>query len=55
MQQSSDLITPLDGNFRTVKKNQVIDVVGIAIHKLLHVESLYKQANDEVNKQQYND
>jgi hypothetical protein len=49
------LITPLDGNFRTVKKNQVIDVVEIAIHKLLHVESLYKQVNDEVNKQQYND
>jgi hypothetical protein len=35
--------------------DQVIDVVEIAIHKLLHVESLYKQVNDEVNKQQYND
>jgi DNA-binding CsgD family transcriptional regulator len=32
---------------------QVINAVEIAIHKLPHMESLYKQAKDEVDKLQY--
>jgi DNA-binding CsgD family transcriptional regulator len=32
---------------------QVINVVDIAIHKLPHMESLYKQVKDEVDKLQY--
>ena len=32
--------------------DQVIDVVEIAIHKLPHRESLYRQAKDEAKKMQ---
>jgi hypothetical protein len=32
---------------------QVVNVVGIAIHKLPYMESLYKQVKDEVDKLQY--
>ena len=32
---------------------QVVNVVEIAIHKLPHMESLYRQIKDEVNKLQY--
>jgi hypothetical protein len=32
---------------------QVVNVVEIAIHKLPHMESLYKQLKDEVDKLQY--
>jgi hypothetical protein len=43
---------------RLVKKKhmsieQVVNVVDIAIHKLPHMESLYKQLKDEVDKLQY--
>ena len=33
--------------------DQVIDVVEIAIHKLPHMERLYEQVKDEVDKLQY--
>jgi len=32
---------------------QIVNVVEIAIHKLPHMESLYKQLKDEVDKLQY--
>jgi hypothetical protein len=38
---------------RRMSIDQVIDVVEIAIHKLPHMESLYEQVKDEVDKLQY--
>ena len=38
---------------RRMSIDQVIDVVEIAIHKLPHMERLYEQVKDEVDKLQY--
>ena len=38
---------------RHMSIEQVVNVVEIAIHKLPHMETLYKQLNDEVDKLQY--
>jgi transposase len=38
---------------RHMSIEQVVNVVEIAIHRLPHMESLYKQVKDEVNKLQY--
>jgi hypothetical protein len=39
-------------NKRGMSIAQVVNVVEIAIHKLPHMESLYKQAKDEAEKMQ---
>jgi septal ring factor EnvC (AmiA/AmiB activator) len=38
---------------RGMSVEQVVNIVEIAIHKLPHMESLYKQLKDEVDKLQY--
>jgi hypothetical protein len=38
---------------RRMSIEQIVNVVGIAIHKLPHMESLYRQIKDEVDKKQY--
>jgi hypothetical protein len=37
---------------RGMRKEEVINAADIAFHKLLHMESLYRQAKDQVNKMQ---
>ena len=46
-------ITATTSKEKMYEHGQVVNVVEIGIHKLPHMESLYKQVKDEVNKLQY--
>ena len=37
---------------KCMSTEQVVNLVDIAVHKLPHMESLYRQAKDQVNKMQ---